>query len=1469
MSGERLSSHPNEADQEAASWAWEIVPANPDQLREVIQAESPAESQDYAEWAANDADHGQHLTSSIGSGSNGEKLAKLRQQLAAERGVPKFQTEPSSSATGSVSKETAHSDEAHGVHEAGKTPDTHETINPRRQQEEEAVGETAVEAADQPDQLPELPVDNGRQLDDVISSGIRQHELESASVRAYDTMSEDLQREMNARGRRHAMAEFGLGSDRQVAELSKTDRARYQQFLDRASQLTYQAADEYRQKVAPINKVKQEMGLGDNDKLSDLTVDRQIEAANQLSRVRDQQPRPSELRATSEAARSSELKPSTDLVKYDDEVEYDVPEHRQAEQPSRTPYVIDIDEAKQNQEVDQLMKEVHRSVELDREVDRIMKDIYRGAAERRAKANFDQQRIHDSFDRREEALAQQVAGGDVITEGIHRQEVTKATTKVIPLNQEQPATGASDSAEATTEPDTAEPTPASEAIDFNPMTAVSIDREQMADDKAWDEAQDRLDRELSDEHWLAKDENGKPVHRFGRIKAMASRLFKGNILRGYYERKYWRLAREKYQKIEQLETKDENGQPLSLEQLMEKAKSDARYALILRMGQQNERYVFREAGETREQLDEHDEAYVAMTKALRDFATRGEDGQWLMDLDAFNEEMNRVRAMQHDIDLDSKHGQNELKRLVSLDNYEAIAIYVRAQVEHGEALENVMQGFKMYAAESREGARTDEWRTLMESAMDKYQHSKLGQIIPAEWVVTAAGALSWLGGAVAKNKAVQIASLGGSAAVAGGLAALKESNQLKADRTLMARRLAMGANDESGKDYKYGDAIEGTMLNMAKSADLIQQIDAARESGDWRQMKEAMDQAILRQYISDSYGVDLIRYSSPDAVESERVTLLTHELQLEADYIAVARRLDPNFDMDKYRERLQGIADQIREVNDDLAIDRAGREFARTMLIGSGAATPEEVLERGGKIGPMGGVPSEALRDIADNIREQNKAFDKLRHRRMRRTLAKAAAISVGFSVGFQEVLAYFNDNVRGIVEGLNGQNADAASTTALEGLRDRVADMLGMNQAAEAASGVVIGTPRHIRAEDVSQQQLQEWRDKGYDVQEKWGTVNVTETKSISAAEAVQDNARISRAGWFDNGTGVSDYGELTGHNTGSGYIYNIADHYSSSNGLSVSGEQMLQTAQQGNLKLLLSPTSGTQMNPFEITGHVEGSQVIFDVQPGSPEAQMLASGSFHTAEVFDASNNMVLATEVGSGTANSLTTTITNGVDQIVSYDVTGPGAVADVASAASGVAEFKPLTPFIYSPVGHDVVQQLTYNQSQISQALPSINPMVTPWERLLNQVRNRPGGQFVIDTAQDQAEDAAETVITGAARRLSAAEADAYKRTTELTIDQINQSLGQFANEFGAANLNNAFGDLLTTENGQLVLSSSAREAIASHISTFTADVLSVAQQMANDYTTNDPNADRARPASVRQAARVQATAIVLRRYVGGA
>lgn len=1247
----------------------------------------------------------------------------------------------------------------------------------------EAPTEAPAEAPAQSGQLSEL-TRVGREpnrLNSSIDERVREQELEKATSSVYDSMPEKLQREMNARGRRHAMAEFGLGSDRKVAKLSKTDHARYQRFLDRASQLTYQAANEYKQRLVHVDQVMSEMGVDEDAKLSDLTADKQIELARKVSHARSEQSRPSE--------------------------------HRGIED-----------------EVDQIMKEIHQKVETSEPRVRV--------------APLDP----------------------------NKQSTTEPQVRVVPLDPNaQPAQQQSDAKDsrAKSEPKPEPPVIASESINFNPMVAISIDREQMADDAAQQDARERLNRELSTEYWTERDENGKPIHRFGRIKAVATRLWKGNIWRGYYERKYQRLEREKYQGIESLDMKGKDGKPLSNEELLEKAKTDARYALILRMGQDNERYIYSRAGETREQLGEDDEAYVAMTKALRDFVTRDKDGQWLMDSDALNEELNRIRAMQHDIDLASGLSQKEFKKLAVLDNYEAIAMYVRGQVEHGEAIDDVLQGFRMYEAESREGARTEAYQTLVEDTIDRFQHSKAGRFIPAEWVATAAGAAGWLVGALAKNKAVQFASLGGSAALAGVVAAVKESNAVKIDRTTMARQLATGAVDDSGIEQKYSDEIQLSMYNMVRADQLIVEIDQARESGDLGEMKKALDEVILRQAISDSDGIDLIRYSSSEAVESERVALLTHQLQLEADYITAARQRDPNFDFDDYRERLLSIVDQMPAVNDDVPIDRSGRDFTRTMLIESGAATPEEVLERGErKLSNLSAVPSEQLAKIYDDIRERDKVFARLKRRRVFWAGVKTAAVSAAFSAGFQEVVAYTNDNIRGVLEGISGQNADATSTTTLEGLRSHVADMFGLEQAADVASEVTVGTTQHIAPSGVSEEQLQEWRDKGYDVQPKYAMVNELQTKTVSASEAVQDNARVSRAGWFDNGTRVSDLGELSGHNTGSGYVYNIAGQYSSSNGLSVSGEQMLQTAQNGNLKLLISPTSSTQMNPFEITGHVEGSQVIFDVTPGSPEAQMLADGSFHTAEVFDASNNMVLATEVGSGTADNLTTTVTEAVNQVVRYDVTAPELANDVISIP-GVVEIEPPLPFVYPPAGHSVIQTLTYNSpSYITQAPPSINPTLTPWEMTLNRLRQTKVGKFVEDTAKDKIEDAAQSAITGTVNYLADLGEEIPALNAEMTVDMINESLGEFRTEFGSANLRDALGDFLTTSNGHLILSPKAEQIIADNISTFNDDVMRQRSLRANAYLRSNPVEDSRTRDAVYRAALVWATDDVLRQYMGG-
>lgn len=813
-------------------------------------------------------------------------------------------------------------------------------------------------------------------------------------------------------------------------------------------------------------------------------------------------------------------------------------------------------------------------------------------------------------------------------------------------------------------------------LGYNPLAAVSIDREQMADDRSWEEARDRLKKELDMASPVDKDGNRVKVGLGARVKNAFTRMWKGNIFRGYYERKYQREAREKYTGIESLKLTNDDGTPMTSEQLNERAKSDARYALILRMGQDNDGYVSEMAGEWREKLDEQSEEYQMMTAALRDYVTKDENGKYKIEtVEAFNEEMNRIRASLYGIDTEKPDWQEEWQAIkanvASLDNYQAIAMYVRAQVEHGESIDNVLKNFRMYDAESREGARTELYRTKMEAAIDRFQHSKIGQFIPPEWAATAAGALSWAGGAIVRSKLVQWGSFGLSAVAAGGLAGVKRSNQMKVDRTLASRDRAMGRMQGRGAELESESALQGTTYQMESSSDLISSIDQARQSGDIQQIKKAIDEVILRQVISDSRGIDLISYSNPESVEHERTQLLARELELEAAYIAAVRETNPDFDFSDYRSQVLNAVNQIWETGNPADMNSVGDE-----------------------------VPAERLMEIRDDILARDRAFNGMRRRQAFTTGLRTAATSVAFSAAFQEVVAFFNDNIQGVGEALMGRNADAGSKTAVLGLYDRITDLFGVNQTAGAtAAEAIAGTTRRVNAGHVDDELLKQWQDRGYDVHENYGIVDVTETKTVSATEAVQGNAHIHRAGWFDNGTGISDRGELALHNSGGNYTYDILHDYTSSNGISVSNQQMLQSAQNGNLRLMVSPTRGTQMNPFEVTGHLEGSRVVFDVEPNSPVAQMLNSGSFHTAEVFDVSNNMVLATDVGTGTADSLTTTVTRGVEQVVSYDVTTPG----IAAPDTGVptADIEAPMPFIFPLARYKSERPSSYEQPRTRQ------------------------------------------------------------------------------------------------------------------------------------------------------------------------
>ena len=1359
---------------------------SPMQADDIDREVAQAGYQDWVKWRADNNSEALHasVASNLSSDSV-DKLRQLREQLS----------------NNEANQTTTVDSRVSG--------DDHEAARQSHRSHSRQVGDVAVSTAQRNGLVGDQPQPKAEATSQVDRAGTMTSDgnhLPPSSA-AYDAMSEQGQREATKRARRHTMAEFGLGSDRQIKKLSRTDRARYQEFLDQLATNTYIAAERMQQQQAALNKVRNEMQLPQDARLSDLTADQQIQAAQLLSHHRDQQPRPSELKKNSVSIQ-------------DEEPIYEVP---------RTPVVME--QAGQNSHVaqaDVLHDEVMRGD------DTISQGLRQQAAQ-----HFEQLSPADV------ALAPDpsdaISADDQLDIDIHHEPSAAEQPVIYTLGQNRRNTQDNQGdqqpdGEPTVPADTNVDSPAMIAMGLviDPLTAVGIDRSQAVEQQAYQDAAERMNQELQ----LAQNEmnaKGKARNPAIFIKHFVNNMWKGGLARGYYERKYLREAREKYQGIDSLSLTDQDGNLLTQDQMLRLAENDARYALILRMGQDSERFVATQAGETRTELSHDDESYQAMSQAIRQFATKDGSGNWLMDQDAFDEELNRVRAVMNDIDPDDRHRDQKLAKLTSLDNYQAVALYVRGQVEHGESLDDVMQGFRMYQAESREGARTEAFYTTTEQVIEKLSHSKLGQFIPAEWIATGVGIASWATGAATRNKVVQVASLGGSAVLSGIVAAAKESGSVKSDWSVMNRQLAVGGVNEANRDLKYQDQLEATVNDMVLADDLIQNIDQVRQSGDLEQMKAAIDEVILRQSISDMNGVDLIRYSSIDVVESQRVALLTHELQLEADYIALKRQQDPNFDFDQYRDELLANVDVMRELNYDYSSMASDREAT------------------------LADMP-EAARQIYDDMMGKEKALDKLRHRRMASTAVKTAAGSLAFSAGFQELVSLVNDDMQGLYEGITGQNSDAGTRTALEGLRQHIVDYFYPDEPAKALGNQLMGTTRHILAKDVSEEQLQQWRQQGYNIQENTGMVANSQSQTVSAQEAVQNNARIHRAGWFDNGTRFSDAGELSGYNAGSHYVYNLVDNYSSSTGLSVSGQQMLQSAQNGNLKLMVSPTAGTQMNPFEVTGHVDGSRIIFDVAPDSPVADMLANGSFHTAEVFDASTNIVLATEAGSGTASQLTTNVLTTTQAVVSYDVTAPaGAVLSSDFLAAGIPDVGVPMPVPSLVATHDGIQNLT-----ISAATQTAEMRQAPsrLQRFANLAKN---------VAQNVAEDAVEETTGQIASRVNRnlSNRNYQQERLEQNVALVNLGLHRAHVVYGDAfveRLGSQLGDIIDYDNsGDPVLNDRGQELVADHMDDLAQDLERTTQELVDQYRERYNGNNNHDDNALRQTAQAQAWVMVLRGY----
>ncbi|MDO4271993.1 MAG: hypothetical protein Q4C83_03380, partial [Candidatus Saccharibacteria bacterium] len=396
-----------------------------------------------------------------------------------------------------------------------------------------------------------------------------------------------------------------------------------------------------------------------------------------------------------------------------------------------------------------------------------------------------------------------------------------------------------------------------------------------------------------------------------------------------------------------------------------------------------------------------------------------------------------------------------------------------------------------------------------------------------------------------------------------------------------------------------------------------------------QKMRSALADAILREEISAREGVDLISYSDHENIEAERLAMTQTRIQMQADFIRLMQAQNPDFNYSRdYANKIRAAV----EAQSDVQADNLNTAYE---------AMPAEAKR--------------AFDKFYGDIEKKDEVYRKLRHQRMRREGVRAFSRTLIVGAATQEVAALFNDNVQGIIEGIRGENADAANRTMLESMRN-----VFTGNGNSAPNALLEFTGSHEVGE-LTPEQIQELRDAGFDVNEVYNTTTHSETMTVSAHDAVGNNPEFHRSGWYDNQTSVHDLNELRAYNHGDSFSFEPKYMSSSSNGLSIEAGDIIERAQNGQIKLKLSPTIETQGNPFELTGHVEGGRVVFDVIPGSPQAEMIANSSYAYAEVVDATNNMVMATDVGSGMADTLTQTIERTSQELTGYDIVPPDGLA----------------------------------------------------------------------------------------------------------------------------------------------------------------------------------------------------------------
>jgi hypothetical protein len=749
------------------------------------------------------------------------------------------------------------------------------------------------------------------------------------------------------------------------------------------------------------------------------------------------------------------------------------------------------------------------------------------------------------------------------------------------------------------------------------LRVAFIDNSQAIDDQAIDAGEAKM---------TADKESLKGFSGF------LKKIWKHNLARNYYRQKEINTARQQILESGNLFAAAEGSQDEFIAE---------QEAIVDRFMADHAEMIHQEAGESRRVIGETPEDKI-FSDSLRNLIDKFVAGE----INETELEEEKVRLLNSLPDFDDKNGR---LKVGCADNLLAIAKQAKQSLNHQSGLAKLDYDLEIIVGRAVSGVRTEAKYNKVDRILEKLGKTKIGALINESTLGLAVAAATAtavsLGQTAGQMAARALGGLGLGALLTGGLAAMRESQELKRERKQHSREMAQGKRFK--KDDVRRQEMEKFNYKTIKSVDILSGLEINFNEADTdnqaeiKQVVTNLADLEARIRLSDQQKIDLIAFSNLTNVEQERLEL------------------------DLARARLKVTLRRLADHDKLNFVDGNLDDYLNSLI----EAKKQELL--GGDNG----------------IAEKDRLFNKMHKARMVSTGINAAGIGFAVGLAFQEAASFFRSDQQGLIEGaIKGRQPTSGhqSVTLLEKARAMIFGQPKLQQAQELVRigdhqfKVPVGTEIRPEADgefsifsggkkligDLRLTNGQLSAESQADLAKhgiNWLTQENRVAGSLGAQEVIEQNKKnftnIVRRLWYDNDTKSFDKNELRvfwGGKYGSGLdqdgniLLNMQKMAPDGSYHTLAGQKLSADAQQliknGGLKLLLSLSKGTQNQVIEIPINSDGLAVI-------PKGSLAASLFSHangvtkfTGQFMEVAQTMgsvengaeavrILATQVGQG--------------------------------------------------------------------------------------------------------------------------------------------------------------------------------------------------------------------------------------------